>query len=432
MKIREASTETKTKPWKVEGVEWREVKLEEFFEIVRGGSPRPIKQYLTDSPDGINWIKIGDAEEEDKFISKTKEKIIKDGIKKSRVVYPGDLLLTNSMTVGKAYISKIKGCIHDGWLLFHPRGDNLYPDYFYYLLNSHILREKFSKKARGGVVRNLNTSLVKSTKIPLPFRNGKPDLETQKKIVEYIEANFSRIDSILEKKKKILAQLDELWGSTLENAFKPREGEEWKEVKLKEVAKIIGGNTAPQNKKFYENGKYLFVRVSDLGAKKNFDPIIDTRDKLNDEGIRKNKLVLAPKNTVVFPKSGAAILTNSRGILGKEAYIVNHLAGVIALENKVFPRYLLFYLSKIDMSKYISPDSSYPSLKLETIRNLKIPFPFRNGKPDLERQKEIADCLDKVYEKIKSIKEKVQFQINQLDEMKGSILNEVFRYDKGN
>jgi len=58
-------------------------------------------------------------------------------------------------------------------------------------------------------------------------------------------------------------------------------------------------------------------------------------------------------------------------------------------------------------------------------------IPFRNGKPDLERQKEIADYLDGVYEKIKSIIEKVKSQISQLDEMKESILNEVFSRNKG-
>jgi len=222
----------------------------------------------------------------------------------------------------------------------------------------------------------------------------------------------------LERKKGELEQLDELWESVLEQAFKPKEGEEWREVKLGDVARIIGGSTAPQNKKFYENGKYLFVRVADLGGKKNFDPIVDTQDKLNDEAIRKNKLVLAPKDTIVFPKSGAAILTNSRGILGREAYIVNHLAGVIALENKAIPYYLLFYLSKIDMSKYTSPDGSYPSLKLETIKTLKILIPFRNGEPDLEKQKEIANYLDSTYEKIKTLKEKIQNQINQLEDIK--------------
>lgn len=42
----------------LQGWEWKS--LGEIFNIERGGSPRPIKEFLTDKEDGINWIKIGD------------------------------------------------------------------------------------------------------------------------------------------------------------------------------------------------------------------------------------------------------------------------------------------------------------------------------------------------------------------------------------
>ncbi len=84
--------------------------------IERGGSPRPIKSYLTDSKDGINWIKIGDTDKGGKYINSTVEKIIPEGMKKSRYVQKGDFLLSNSMSFGRPYILNIDGCIHDGWL----------------------------------------------------------------------------------------------------------------------------------------------------------------------------------------------------------------------------------------------------------------------------------------------------------------------------
>ena len=66
----------------------------------------------------------------------------------------------------------------------------------------------------------------------------------------------------------------------------------------------------------------------------------------------------------------------------------------------------------------------------EFLINSKIPLPFRNNQPDLEKQKEIAQYLDSVYQKINTLKEKIQNQINYLEELKESILDEVFRYDK--
>ena len=57
---------------------WEYKALGEVCEIERGGSPRPIQQYITDDEDGLNWIKIGDAVEGSKYINSTKEKIKKE------------------------------------------------------------------------------------------------------------------------------------------------------------------------------------------------------------------------------------------------------------------------------------------------------------------------------------------------------------------
>jgi hypothetical protein len=53
---------------------WQTKKLGEICEIERGGSPRPIQNFITTDPKGINWIKIGDATASGKYIYKTEEK----------------------------------------------------------------------------------------------------------------------------------------------------------------------------------------------------------------------------------------------------------------------------------------------------------------------------------------------------------------------
>ena len=111
-------------------VSWMWTYLGNVSYIVRGGSPRPIKQYITQDENGINWIKIGDVEKGGKYICSTQERIIPEGEKKSRRVFPGDFLLTNSMSYGRPYISRIEGCIHDGWLLIRNL-NGFDPDYLY-------------------------------------------------------------------------------------------------------------------------------------------------------------------------------------------------------------------------------------------------------------------------------------------------------------
>ena len=72
---------------------WKTVSLDEICDIARGGSPRPIKEFITDAADGVNWIKIGDATASNKYIYKTKQKIKREGIQRSRFVKAGDFLL---------------------------------------------------------------------------------------------------------------------------------------------------------------------------------------------------------------------------------------------------------------------------------------------------------------------------------------------------
>ena len=163
---------------------WAWVRLGNVMEIARGGSPRPIQNFLTNDTNGINWIKIGDTCKTDKYINSTQEKIIPEGIKKSRLVHKGDFLLTNSMSFGRPYILNIDGCIHDGWLVI----SNIYQlyniDYFYYLLLSPFAYSQFSEKVSGAVVKNLNSAKVAYSLFPLP------PLKEQQRIVEKISHLF--------------------------------------------------------------------------------------------------------------------------------------------------------------------------------------------------------------------------------------------------
>ena len=151
-------------------------------EIVRGASPRPINKFITDDEEGINWIKIGDVNPTEKYITTTKQKITIDGTKKSRIVKKGDFILSNSMSFGRPYIMKIDGCIHDGWLSISNFKDYLISDFLYYLLGSSKIQNEFKKKASfGGAVQNLNADIVRAIELPIP------SIEEQQKIVSILD-----------------------------------------------------------------------------------------------------------------------------------------------------------------------------------------------------------------------------------------------------
>ena len=160
---------------------WEWVRLGSICVIARGGSPRPIKQYLTDSPTGINWIKIGDSDKGRKYINQTKEKIIPEGVSKSRLVHKGDFLLTNSMSFGRPYILNVDGCIHDGWLVLSGYSQCFDKNFLFYLLSSRFAYYQFCDVVSGAVVKNLNSDKVAAALFPLP------PLSEQCRIVQVIE-----------------------------------------------------------------------------------------------------------------------------------------------------------------------------------------------------------------------------------------------------
>ena len=164
---------------------WAWTRLYNILEIARGGSPRPIQAYLTETDNGVNWIKIGDTEKGGKYINSTKEKIIPEGMKKSRFVKKGDFILSNSMSFGRPYILNIDGCIHDGWLVFSNVDTCFFKDYLYYLLSSNFVYSQFCSRVSGAVVNNLNSDKVKNTLIPLS------PLTEQKQIALSIESFFN-------------------------------------------------------------------------------------------------------------------------------------------------------------------------------------------------------------------------------------------------
>lgn len=178
---------------------WPQVQLKKIFDIARGGSPRPIEKYITEDADGINWISIGDASESSKYIYKTKRRIDRSGLSKSRLVSDGDLLLTNSMSFGRPYIMRTSGCIHDGWLVLAPKMP-VDPDFFYHILGSSDIYRKFSQLAAGATVKNLNIDLVKDVAVQLP------PLDEQRRIAAILD----QTDDLRRKRRAALDRLDEL------------------------------------------------------------------------------------------------------------------------------------------------------------------------------------------------------------------------------
>ena len=157
---------------------WECAPLGELCTIVRGGSPRPIEQFLGGD---IPWIKIGDATDGDNiYLSSTKEHIIQEGVKKSRLVKAGSLIFANcGVSLGFARIITFDGCIHDGWLAMEDIDERLDKVFLLQALNQ--MTEHFRVIAPAGTQPNLNTAIMKA------YMQVIPPIELQREFIRFAE-----------------------------------------------------------------------------------------------------------------------------------------------------------------------------------------------------------------------------------------------------
>ena len=231
------------------------------MQIERGGSPRPIDDFITDSPDGLNWVKIGDAPAQGNYITKTAEKIKPEGLSKTREVHPGDLILSNSMSFGKPYIMGIDGCIHDGWLLIRNTYKVFDLTFLCHLLGTPQMIIQYKSLAAGSTVNNLNKELVGNTVVTIPT------IKEQRVLGQYLET----LDNLITLHQR-KCQID---GCRFQSPLAIT----WEQRKFDEVFDCtIPNNTLSRAELNYESGSVRNIHYGDILIK--YGSVVDVQ---NDE-----------------------------------------------------------------------------------------------------------------------------------------------------
>ena len=360
---------------------WEIKKLGEVCTIERGGSPRPIQAYLTDSDDGVNWIKIGDAIEGSKYITSTKEKIKPEGVKKSRFVKKGDFILSNSMSFGRPYILAVDGCIHDGWLVIHDENNYFNKNYLYYYLGSPNIYEEFQRLAVGGVVNNLNSELVRNVNVSIP------PLVEQERIV----AELDCLSGVIEKKRQQLKELDTLAQSIFYEMFgDPITNEKgWEVSSMKDVApnKLYKGKITDYDGRYWLLNLDMVISNTGEIIQKNyvdFSEIGESTITFNEENVLYSKL-RPYLNKVVLPKS--------------EGYATSELVPLYPSKDILHRLFLAFLLRSNSFVEYISnkvAGAKMPRVSMKDFWSFKVILPplnlqqsFASKIEAIEKQKEL-------------------------------------------
>ena len=185
---------------------WNCEPLGDLCTIVRGGSPRPIEQFLGGD---VPWIKISDATDGDNiYLSSTKEHIIQEGVRKSRLVKSGSLIFANcGVSLGFARIITFDGCIHDGWLAMEDIDERL--DQVFLLQALNQMTEHFRAIAPAGTQPNLNTTIMKA------YKQVIPPIELQRDFIRFAE----QVDKSKVAVQKALDEAQLLFDSLMQEYF---------------------------------------------------------------------------------------------------------------------------------------------------------------------------------------------------------------------
>ena len=381
--------------------------------IARGGSPRPIQAFLTDTDDGINWIKISDATASGKYIYSTVEKIKPSGVSRSRMVKEGDFLLSNSMSFGRPYIMRTMGCIHDGWLVLSGYQNFFDQDFLYHLLGSPQVFQQFNQLAAGSTVRNLNIDLASRVQLPIP------SLPEQRRIVAILDEAFDAIATAKANTEANWQGARAVLNQCRDDALSSLAAE-FGTVNLGSVCDFENGDRG----KNYPGKQH---RVAE-GV-----PFINA-GHLTEDGIDFESMdYISPErysllgNGKIKPRD---ILFCLRGSLGKFANVGDTPVGAIASSlvilrprSPLYDKYLEIYLASsccIEMINKYKGGAAQPNLGAKDLKQFVLPLPPQS----LQRQ--LTERLDGIKEQTHLLEAIYSEKSAALDELKKSLLHLAF------
>lgn len=410
--------------------DWEITRLRFTAEIVRGGSPRPIESFISDDGEGFNWVKIGDADKDNKYITHTSCKIIRNGLSKTRMVHANDLILTNSMSFGEPYIMGIDGCIHDGWVAFS-KYKGIVKEFLYWCLLSDLCRIQFEKQVDGGVVQNLNIDKIGNTIVFLP------PLAEQQKIADFLDEKCGEIDSIRsdvqreieilnDYKKSVITEAvtkglnpkAKLKDSGIEWIGKIPEG--WTIVPINYLTTSRSGGTPDRNKsQYWEEGTIPWMASGEV----NKFLVYDTKEKITELATRLSNAKIVPANSVMVALNGQGKTKGMSAVLKIDAACNQSLCAFQCDPMRLNYMYLLYcFQSMYKFLRFQAGDDVRDGLAASFVKKQRIPL------PSLNEQNEIASFIDEKCSEIDATIADKQKQLETLDEYKKSL---IFEYVTG-
>ena len=404
---------------------WPVLSIKRLTPVQRGASPRPIqdRKYFDDEGE-YAWVRIADVTANNRFLLETTQRLSELGKSCSVPLEPGQLFLSIAGSVGKPMISKIKCCIHDGFVYFPYLKEN--HEFLFFIFMSG---QPYLGLGKLGTQLNLNTDTVGDIKIGLPLENE------QKRIVEFLSYKTAQIDCLIEKKQALIEKLNEkrtgmitrVVTKGLDESVPMKDSgvewlrelpKQWSTIKVRYCTNFITSGPRGWAKFFSDEGSF-FIRIANLSR---------NSISLTMNDVQKVSPPLGAEGERTSTKEGDVLVSitadlGSTAVISKEyenAYISQHIAIIRPEIEKIHPKWLAFSFFAISGKAQLLC-SGYGGTKIQLglndINNVTLALP-----DSMDEQTTIIELIESRIEKIDNLKEKISDAIKRLKEYRTALI----------
>ncbi|WP_180324357.1 restriction endonuclease subunit S [bacterium endosymbiont of Bathymodiolus sp. 5 South] len=387
-------------------------KLGEVCEIRNGGTPKTgNKEYWNG---GIKWITPKDLGKlNDIYVADTLRKISEIGLQKSsaKIIPKNSIILSTRAPIGYIAINTLEMATNQGCRGIIPSNKIIEKYLFYFLRNSVNLLNDLGV---GTTFKELSTKALASVQIPVP------SLPEQKRIVAILDRTFKAIDQAKTNAEQNLKNAKELFESYLQNIFK---NNNWERYKIENLTSLITKGSSPnwQGVNYVENSGIFFLTSKNVGEG---ELLLKNKKYLEEKFNKIQKTSILKKGDVLTNIVGASIGRTAIFDLEEVTNINQAVCLMRCLPNKTYNYYLMYLLNSPFFKNILhnnEVNNARANLSLTFFKHLLIPV------PELSEQIKITERIKQFLSETKKLETIYQQKINNLVELKKSILQQAFK-----
>ena len=261
--------------------------------ITRGASPRPIDDPVWfDDRSTTGWVRISDVTRSRRYLDETTQRLSDAGIRRSRFVGRGGLIMSICATVGRPIETRIDSCIHDGFVVFE--GPKIDQSFLYHVLAS--LEPTWSRRGQTGSQMNLNTGLIKGRLVAIPATTSEQ---------RAIAAALSGVDALLGKLDRLIAKKRDLKQAAMEQLLTGKTrlrgfSAKWVARPLGQVGDIKGGGTPSTAQAHFWDGGVPWCTPTDITGLRGRKYLADTTRTISAAGLQFSSAEVIPPRSLIM------------------------------------------------------------------------------------------------------------------------------------